>query len=313
MWTAVVVFGLVLVLYAYTRFSHKRGEAEFPPTGQFVRINGIPLHYLEQGEGKPVVFLHGGVLRGNDFHKVMDCGLSKGYRMIALDRPGYGFSGRPGSGKEPFTLMDQAKWLHSALQEIGAEKPVLVGHSWSGLLVLMYASLYPDQLAGVVTVAGGMYKEGYPAEKGDPISRMVMMPVIGNIIMNTLLAAAGRVLVRSIVKATFAPEPVPMDYGKEVYAFWLRPSQFRANREDVLQFVPAAIYMEKQYTRIQTPTVILVGERDPFPTKEHSFRLSRELSHAELIVLPESAHMIPHTQPDAVIHAVDILMEKFPI
>lgn len=309
----ILVLGLLFVLYLYNRFSYKRGEAKFPPTGKFVRVNGIPLHYMDRGEGRPIVFLHGGVLRGNDFHKAMDLGVSKGYRTLSFDRPGYGYSGRPRSVKDPFTLIDHARLLHLALKEIGVENPILVGHSWSGLLVLVYASLYPDQLAGLVTVAGGMYKEGYPAEKGDPISRIITTPIIGNLIMNTLLVPLGRIMVWGIIKVTFAPERVPADYAEEIFAFWLRPSQFRANREDVLQFVPAAVHMENQFTQIKTPTVIVVGELDPFPTKEHSYRLHRELSNAKLIVLPESAHMIPHTQPDEVINAVDALIEKFQI
>ncbi|MBP2110476.1 hypothetical protein J2Z70_000615 [Paenibacillus silagei] len=53
-----------------------------------------------------------------------------------------------------------------------------------------------------------MYKEGYPAEKGDPLSRLVMMPVVGHGMMNILFPLVGKIMVRSIMKATFAPEPV---------------------------------------------------------------------------------------------------------
>ncbi|OMF85955.1 alpha/beta hydrolase [Paenibacillus sp. FSL R7-0333] len=301
---------MLLVVYLYNRYSYKKRESRFPPAGKFVRVNGLPVHYLDEGEGRPIVFLHGGVLRGDDFGKVMKLGTSKGYRTLALDRPGYGYSQRPQSGRAPFALMDQVQWLHLVFKEMGVEKPVLVGHSWSALLVLTYASLYPDQVAGVVTVAGGMYKEGYPAEKGDPLSRLVMMPVVGHVMMNILFPLVGKIMVRSIMKATFAPEPVPADYEDEVYALWLRPAQFRANREDVLQFVPAAEYMKQRYSQIQLPAVILVGERDPFPTREHSFKLNRALPHAELKVLPTAAHMIPHHQPEEVMKAVDTLMEK---
>ncbi|MEK3839180.1 MULTISPECIES: alpha/beta fold hydrolase [unclassified Paenibacillus] len=125
---------------------------------------------------------------------------------------------------------------------MGVEKPVLVGHSWSALLVLMYASLYPNQVAGVVTVAGGMYKEGYPAEKGDPLSRLVMMPVVGHGMMNILFPLVGKIMVRSIMKATFAPEPVPADYEDEVYAL----CSFKLNRglpHAELKVLPTAAHM----------------------------------------------------------------------
>ncbi|WP_246061361.1 alpha/beta fold hydrolase [Paenibacillus oralis] len=305
----IVLLGFVAImlaaLYGYNQKKLRKAEMDFPPSGKFVKADGIRLHYLERGQGRPVVFLHGGVLRGHDFDQVMELAAAKGYRALAFDRPGYGHSARP--KHRSVTPIDQAKLLHEALTKLGVDRPILVGHSWSGLLVLSYASLYPGDLAGIVTLGGGMYKEGYPAEKGDPISSIVTMPVVGPIVMNLLLAALGSVMVRQIIKATFAPEPLPADYERETLALWLRPSQFRANREDVLAFAPAASEMSPNYRRILAPAVIVVGLRDPFPTKEHSYRLHRDMPNAALIELPHAAHMIPQHHPQAVIDAVEKL------
>lgn len=307
-----VLLGLAAIMlaafYGYNQLKFRQAEMEFPPSGKFVEADGIRLHYLERGQGRPVVFLHGGVLWSRDFERVMELAAAKGYRALAFDRPGYGHSGRPKHGS--VTPDDQARLLHEALNKLGVERPILVGHSWSGLLVLAYGALYPDDLAGIVTLGGGMYKEGYPAEKGDPISRIVMMPLVGRIVMNLLLATLGRVMARQIMKATFAPEPVPFAYEQETLALWLRPSQFRANREDVLAFAPAAAEISPNYRRIQAPAVIVVGRRDPFPTKEHSYRLHRDLPNAALMELPDAAHMIPHHHPQAVIDAVEKLARE---
>jgi pimeloyl-ACP methyl ester carboxylesterase len=306
MTSILIILGLLSVLYLYNQYKFKTAEAEYPPTGRFVTVEGIKLHYFDKGEGRPVVFLHGGVLTGNDFDQAMDIALSRGYRVISFDRPGYGYSERPKN--EKVTPMTQARLLHGALKVIGVEKPILVGHSWSGILVLSYALNYPDDISGIVTLGGGMYKEGYPAEKGDPISKIVTTPILGDLVLNTLLATLGTMMAKNILKETFAPESVPSDYRKATLALWLRPSQFKANREDVLAFAPAAEQLSKLYKTIKTPTVIVVGAKDPFATKEHSYRLYHENQAARLIELPDAAHMIPHNHPHAVVEAVDTLV-----
>lgn len=60
--TMIVIIALVmlLVVYLYNRYSYKKRELRFPPAGKFVRVNGLPVHYLDEGEGRPIVFLHGG-------------------------------------------------------------------------------------------------------------------------------------------------------------------------------------------------------------------------------------------------------------
>lgn len=302
---------IMLGLYCYSQIKFRKVVDEYPPEGKFITIEGVRLHYLDAGEGRPIVFLHGGVLEGSDFRQVMDLAAASGYRALAFDRPGYGHSRRLNDKR--LTPSGQAKLLHKALEAIGIDKPIIVGHSWSGILVLAYALKYPKALSGMVTLAAGTYKEGYPAEKGDVVSKLALMPVIGDLILNTLLTTLGNLMARQMLKVTFAPEPVPSRYEKKTLALWLRPSQFKANREDVLAFVPEAEQLSKRYPAIRTPAVIVVGAQDPFPTKDHSYRLHRELPFSTLIELPQAAHMIPHNRPEDVVTAVQTLIREYGI
>ncbi|GAA0351519.1 alpha/beta fold hydrolase [Bacillus horti] len=296
-------FIAILVIYNLHQF--KRAEEQYPPQGKFITINGYRLHYLEQGkeDGQAVVFLHGGVLTANDFQDVMSKAVAHGYRAYAFDRPGYGYSDRP----KNTTPEDQAKMIHEALAKLGVIKPILVGHSWSGLLVLAYALQYPGKVTGIITLGGGMYAEGYPAENGDPISSLVITPWLGFISLHTLLATIGPLLSDQIMKVTFNPELVPEGYKQEAKALWLRPGQFRANREDILYFSSVAKRISKKYKDITVPIVIGLGEDDPFETKEHSFRLHREVPQSHLLVWKETAHMIPQLHPEKVWEAIKLL------
>lgn len=304
-----VLAGLIAALWIFNRVRFAQAEAAFPPSGSFITVEGIRLRFIRRGEGTPVVLLHGGILTADDFAQVVEKAASRGYDAIAFDRPGYGHSKRPQQGS--VTPADQARLIHGALQQMGVKKPIIVGHSWSGLLALTYALHYPEEIAGVVTLAGAMYKEGYPAEHGDPISRLATAPVAGTLLLNTVLRSPlGTALARSSVRQAFAPEPVPEGYMETALALWLRPGHFRANREDILAFPPAAVQAARRYHEIRCPVVILAGEDDPFGTREHAVRLRGDIPHAEMMIVPHTAHMIPQNHPELVLEAIDRLREK---
>ncbi|MGG4036348.1 alpha/beta hydrolase [Paenibacillus cisolokensis] len=76
-----------------------------------------------------------------------------------------------------------------------------------------------------------------------------------------------------------------------------------------MAFSPAAEQISKRYKEINHPVVIVAGDNDPFGTKEQSLRLKEDIPHAELILLPEVAHMIPQNHPQQVVNAIDRLWE----
>jgi len=268
----------------------------------FVTLDGIRLHYFVEGRGHPVVCLHGGILDGRDFRDVLCLAAARGYRGMAFDRPGYGLSERPNEKMTPF---DQARILHRALQTLEVRQPIIVGHSWSGLLSLIFAFMYPDSVSGIVLLAPAMYKEGYPAEHGDPLSRLMTAPVIGDLAVRLFLKTplAGK-MTETMLMQTFAPETPPDGYRERVYATFLRPGQIKANREDVLAFPPAALEAAKRYAEIRHPVFVVVGEEDPFGTKEQALRLKEDIPHAMLNIVPRVAHMIPQNHPELVIEAI---------
>ncbi|MEK4116559.1 alpha/beta hydrolase [Paenibacillus sp. FSL W8-0919] len=296
---------ILFLLYIFSVFTVRRAERLYPPAGSFVEVEGVRLHVHDEGTGQPIVFLHGGVLWGEDFKEASALAVRQGYRALAFDRPGYGYSGRFRKGKP--TPKDQARLLHGALHQLGAERPILVAHSWSGVLALTYALDYPDELSGLVIIGGGMYRKHYPAAEGDLLSNLVTMPILGSLFLHTLLVPMGRLLSNGMMRATFAPETVPEEYGRAVRALWFRPGQFRANREDVMAFVHACDEVSGRYGEITVPVVITAGEADPFPTLVHSTWLHQDIPHSKLIMHPNAGHMIPQLHPGIVMDSIHVL------
>src|SRR4026207_2098889 len=83
--------GTIAGMTVYNVYRTRKAEREHPPSGQFVTVNGVRLHYIERGEGTPVVLLHGNVVTAEDFDTsgVLDL-VAKRHRGIGVDRPGFG-------------------------------------------------------------------------------------------------------------------------------------------------------------------------------------------------------------------------------
>ena len=298
--TAAIAIAALGALTLRTIADVRRAETEFPPFGQFALIDGVRLHYLARGAGRPVVLLHGNPGFVQDFTlgraNVFDS-LAMHYRAIAIDRPGHGHSGRPSEAGT--TPREQARLVHGLLQQLGVERPVLVGHSWGGGLALIYAEQYPQDVAGLVLVG----TRAYPApQRVDPVYTINRMPVIGPLFRVTLLPPVGqRLLARRLTNA-YAPDAVRADHLAAARALWLRPSQVAATVWDTRNLQLALDSASRGYGAIAMPVVIVVGDHDG--GLDDSRRLHSAISRSELRVLPGAGHEIPLTRPGALAEAV---------
>ena len=136
-WIASTVFLVAFLAVGYfvlaTQRIAARAERLVPASGNFVDIGGNRIHYLETGEGRPIVFVHG--LGGQLHHfRYSMFPLLTGYRLIALDRPGSGYSVRAAGATA--RLPEQAEVIVKFIEALGLEKPLLVGHSLGGAVAL---------------------------------------------------------------------------------------------------------------------------------------------------------------------------------
>ncbi|HVX67833.1 MAG TPA: alpha/beta hydrolase, partial [Bryobacteraceae bacterium] len=135
---------------AYQAIAGYRDRKAFPPPGKLVDVGGFRMHLYCAGEGSPAVILDSGLSDAwLHWYKVQP-EVAATTRVCAYDRAGLGWSDpspRPRSSKVI------AQELHTLLERAGIRPPfVLVGHSMGGLDVRMYASLYREQVAGMVLV-----------------------------------------------------------------------------------------------------------------------------------------------------------------
>jgi pimeloyl-ACP methyl ester carboxylesterase len=128
-------------------------ERRHPPTGSFMEVNGVRLHYSDRGTGRPVLLLHGNAVTGDDYNT---SGVAEqlvgSYRVLIFDRPGFGYSARPRG--RVWTAGQQADLIHAAMGRLGVERAVVVGHSWGTLVALALAERHPASTVGLVLLSG---------------------------------------------------------------------------------------------------------------------------------------------------------------
>ena len=280
-------------LALYSSYGAWRVQRHHPPVGQFVDAAGLRLHYVDRGTGAPVVLLHGASTTLMDFTASLVPHLFQDHRVLAFDRPGHGYSERPaGAWPDPAV---QASYLHAALDELGVRQPLLVGHSWSGSLVLAYLLNYPVDTAGGVLLAGG----SHPWEGGVAWSTtMGTVPVLGRLFAHTLVFPAGQLLMDDAIANVFHPESPPPDYVRRTgVKLVLRPGNYVSNAEDVGRLSDYLDYQSRKYTRIQRPVLLIHGTEDHIvPAWNHTDRLIEILTNADVVRLEGVGHALHHTQ-----------------
>jgi pimeloyl-ACP methyl ester carboxylesterase len=286
----------------YNRACANEAERDNPPTGKFVEIDGVRLHYVERGRGEPLVLLHGNGSMIEDFESsgLIDMSAKK-YRVIAFDRPGFGHSERPRS--TIWTPEKQADLIHAALQKIGVSRAIVLGHSWGASVAAALALKYPQAVASLV-LASGYY---YPSARADVVlASGPAVPVLGDIMRYTLAPILGRAMWPIVLRKIFGPAPTPQKFDGFPKEMALRPSQIRAIAAESALMIPNAIAMQGDYAGLKMPVVIISGDGDRLiDLEDQSARLHEDIAQSTFHRVRGAGHMVHQSAPAAVMAAIE--------
>jgi len=301
------------VLAATTSFGVARLEAAHPPTGQFVEVQGVRLHVavlgLERdapGAEPAIVLIHGASGNLEDMRLALGEKLASSHRVILIDRPGHGWSSRPERG-DYASPARQAELVAGALEQLGVRRAILVGHSWGGAFATAYALAFPERTAGLVLLSAPTHP--WPANPGW-YNKLVLFPYIGPLFLRTCVYPLGLLLVGGASRTVFEPQAVPADYlRRAAIRLVLRPKTFYSNALDLTLLESFITAQVPRYVDLQTPTVIISGERDTMVSPQINARaLAAVLPRAKLVLLKNIGHMPHHAAPEVVAAAVDELL-----
>jgi pimeloyl-ACP methyl ester carboxylesterase len=279
----------------------KKAERDNPPSGRFVEVSGIRIHYVDQGEGEPLVLLHG---NGSSIQDFESSGLirlaSKQFRVIAFDRPGFGHTARP-PGKV-WTPEAQAELFAAALEKLGVSRAMVLGHSWGASVAVALALRYPRLIEALIVASGYYYPTARP---GVLLLALPALPLVGSVIRYSISPVISRLTWPMLVRKLFSPQREPAKFKAFPKEMTFRPSQVRAAAAETGLMIPAAYSASARYRELKMPLVIVAGEEDQLiDIEKQSARLHHEVAQSAMYRIPRAGHMVHQTATEKVMDAI---------
>lgn len=260
-----------------------------PAPGKFITIGQNKLHYIQREGGEmPVVFLHGASSNAREWKNSLFDYLPETFLLVALDRPGFGYSQR----KPGLTLLKQVQLIHKTIQALELQRPILVVHSLSGVIGARLVTDYPRYYQGLVIIAGATYPIGTGSSC---YTKLAALPGLGHLFRYAIVPALAPIISPKIIQESFYPEAVIEDYSdKSCLELLFSPNRFLANAEDLNQVRPFLDDSYPLYPKIKAPVSLIYGDQDQVIAKfTHAGGFKYQVPHAKYIMLPNVGHL-PH-------------------
>jgi pimeloyl-ACP methyl ester carboxylesterase len=268
---------------------------------RFVEVNGLQVHYKEDGQGEPtLILLHGFASSVFSWREVREP-LAQYGRVVAFDRPAFGLTERPTrwQGANPYAADNQADLTVALMDRLGIEQAILVGNSAGGTVAARSALDHPDRVKALVLVDAAIYQGGGSPAWVRPLLNTPQARRIGPLLMRRI-QNWGLDFARS---AWHDPSKI----SEEVWEGYTKPLQaenwdrglwelFASSRESDLA---------SQLDQLNLPVLVISGDDDRIVDTQLSVRLAEHIPGAKLVIVPDCGHVPQEECPEAFLEAVE--------
>ena len=260
---------------------------DHPISSGFVKVDGLSIHYLTAGEGKPVVLLHSWPTSSYLWRNIMEP-LARSRRVIAPDLPGFGLSDKPLDA--PYTFDYHVGIFDSFLRKMGVERTALVVHDLGGPVGLLWAVRNPGRVSHLVIMNTLVHPDI------SFLMRLLILAARTPFIKDYLASPAGiamtmklgvgnkKVMTEEAIAAYQAPFA-----GKDARLVLLKTltALRTGDLEELVQKLPS----------LEVSVYIIYGERDMMLANEMK-KLAEELPHARVTPLTDCGHFLQEEKPE---------------
>lgn len=247
----------------------------------FAEINGIRMAYTDEGEGSPILFIHGFPLNRRAWSGQVEAFMPR-FRVIVPDLRGFGESG---SSEGAVTMGRFADDIRALIQHLGLGQVILVGHSMGGYIALAFAKAHPAPLRGLVLVGTKAGMDSPEAAKSRRASAAKVQREGPLALVEAMAAsmlsgpdAGGRRV--AAVRACMVPASTEGITGA-LLGMAMRPDSW-----DVLD-------------ALRAPTLVVAGAEDAVIPPGESEALAKAIPNAHLRLIPKAGHLVAVDQSAA--------------
>jgi pimeloyl-ACP methyl ester carboxylesterase len=269
---------------------------------QFIEIDGMQVHYRDEGKGFPIVLVHGtasSLHTWNDWTTV----LTKTNRVIRMDLPAFGITG-PNANAE-YSIKSYTDFLEKLLTKLNVYKFHLAGNSLGGNIAWNYAAEYPDKVEKLILVDAS----GLPTNKAQPaIFKMAKTPVLNSL----FLYVTPKFFIKKNMEEVYADKEKITD---ELITRYHKMALRVGNRQAFIDRAKTDFKLGEKanYDKlksIETPTLLLWGAQDTWIPLDNGKRMDSIMQQSTLVVLENSGHVPMEENPPESLAVVNEFLKK---
>ena len=300
-----VIYLIALILLALfvtgkiSSESFKEGNLTFSKAwqGQFIAINGEKVRYIQQGEGKDILLIHGTPGSIEDWQPLIDT-LSKKYRVTAFDRLGHGFST---ARNYHYTIQENVALVNHLIEKLALDSVLVVGHSYGGSIAACMATNPNPAVRSYILIASPLYYM-----KPEMLFTLNTIPFIGKGI-TTLLSktVASQKIEEGLLDAYGGnSEIIGDDFLSIRKQLWSQPKVLQATSRERTNFNKDVKKITSQYKNINKKVSIFYGTNDHLLIQQDGKKISQNIPNATLLVQKNAAHYIQFERENEVLQAI---------
>jgi len=278
---------------------------EYPFKSKYLHVGDAQMHYIDEGSGHAILFVHGTPSWSFDFRKVIKS-LSRHFRCIAMDHIGFGLSEKP--KHHDYSIEQHCRTFEYFIEKLNLNDFTLVVHDFGGPIGFQYAIRHPSRIRSIVVLNSWLWKfSDDPLFK--PLQKLANSPLL------PLLYKYFNFSARVLLPRSFGREKPDSKTLKHYTAPFSKP----AERLGCLAFAKSLVDEQewfdtlwKQRTTLQhKPFLFVWGMADKFTPPEFLQRFSDGFHHCEVIPLPYCGHFPQEEQPGKVSEAMHQFINRF--
>lgn len=277
---------------------YKPDQSEYPFRSNYFEINGHRLHYIDEGTGNPILFIHGTPSWSFDYRNVIKT-LIPAYRCIAIDHIGFGLSDKP--ERYDYSTINHSKTFEAFMLEKQLEKFTLVVHDFGGPIGLNVAIRHPGRIKNIVVLNSWLW-----SSKTDPgfirFSRILKSPLLPFLYRYLNFSP------RFILPKSFGEQKL----DRKILKHYTKPFASKAQRNGPLAFARSLLddqdWFEALWNNRQAlsnkPVLFIWGMKDPVIQPHYLDTFISGFPNAEVVRLETCGHFPQEEQPDETAGAI---------
>jgi len=273
-------------------------QSEYPFRSNYFDVNGQKMHYLDEGSGETILFVHGTPSWSFDYRNIIKA-LSAQYRCIAIDHIGFGLSDKP--EKYDYSVQNHCRTLERFILEKGLDHFTLVVHDFGGPIGFNFAIQYPEKIKKMVVLNSWLW-----SSKTDPdfikLSKILNSPLLPFLYRYLNFSP------RYILPQSFGDKKLSRTLLKQ----YTKPFANKTQRNGALGFAKSLLNDQDWFEELwqnrhpleTKPILFIWGMKDPVIKPKNLDKFLSGFPNAKVLKLETSGHFPQEEQPELVKEAI---------